>query len=890
MTSEVSVKIFDAYASALERKGLTYDDLVEGTGVTVARLRDRKERIAWAELCAIHANLRRHFTDEEWIEVGRRYMRSPGIRFALSVARLLYSPMDFFRWLNKPREGIGNQVFSCVKPVHREPRANEIELDLLLPDGYERLREFALVSTGNMEELPRALGASRALITMEPLPNGWRFHIQVPTRVPILRRIWRALAWPFTARAAARELRSAHEQLVDKYDELDQARKLLVEHQAGLERTVELRTAELAQARDDLANTVDQLRDAQGARERFFNNVSHEFRTPLSIILLAAADIEQRNGARLDERSRDSLGAVGDSVRKLVRLVEELLLLAVGRERELKLHMEATDLTSVVARLVAAWRPAAEAAGLELAWVMPVRLTARVDPVAIESVATNLVSNAVKYTPRGGRVDIELALEDQGIRLSVLDNGKGIAPDLAPRLFGRFERAYGHERTTTGTGLGLALVKQLVEAHGGSVAAFPRADTGTELRVVLPASLVVREGGALLERPRRSDRFAVEVPEPPELPSGARLVPPGLSAGTVLVTEDDARLGALVARKLAEEYTVFIAYDGAAALEIVREHQPQLLVTDVDMPGMSGIELARRFRETTGDRLAPIIILSAVLDLGTRLAGLDAGATDYVTKPFDPPELLARVRAQFKMRDMALRLHNAEQLSSLGILTAGLAHELRNPANGIVNAFEPLMEMIPAELQAPDTPSGQLFGVMRSCAEQIGSLARQMLGLRNTDIDLDLRPVQLWDLLHRALGLARPALAGVDVRTTIRLDRAILCVAPLIVQVLTNLVENAGHAAGPGGWIEVTGRSEAGTVVIEVGDSGPGVPLGLRERVFEPFFTTKPPGVGTGLGLPLARAIVQRHGGLLEIRESGARSVFVVELPQRAAPSVAATA
>src|SRR5262249_31750080 len=131
-----------------------------------------------------------------------------------------------------------------------------------------------------------------------------------------------------------------------------------------------------------------------------------------------------------------------------------------------------------------------------------------------------------------------------------------------------------------------------------------------------------------------------------------RFVPSGFSAGTILLAEDDVQLADMIARTLAHEDTVGVAHDGAAALRLRPHPQPQLLITDVDMPGLNGIELSRRFREITGDRLAPIIVLSAMIDRATRMAGLEAGAVDYVTKPFDPLELRARIRAQFRMRDL----------------------------------------------------------------------------------------------------------------------------------------------------------------------------------------------------------------------------------------------
>jgi two-component system NtrC family sensor kinase len=130
--------------------------------------------------------------------------------------------------------------------------------------------------------------------------------------------------------------------------------------------------------------------------------------------------------------------------------------------------------------------------------------------------------------------------------------------------------------------------------------------------------------------------------------------------------------------------------------------------------------------------------------------------------------------------------------------------------------------------------------------------------------------------------MVSPALRGIEVRDRVSAQTPIRCAPTLLVQVLTNLVENAAHAAGKGGWVEIASKAAGGRIVVEVADSGPGVPDELRERIFEPFFTTKAPGVGTGLGLPVARDIVNRHGGVLEVRQRGDRPVFVIDLPHRA--------
>jgi signal transduction histidine kinase len=326
---------------------------------------------------------------------------------------------------------------------------------------------------------------------------------------------------------------------------------------------------------------------------------------------------------------------------------------------------------------------------------------------------------------------------------------------------------------------------------------------------------------------------------------------------------------------------VVLAGDGLTALRMAQQHMPDILVSDVGMPGMDGLELTRRFRELPGNRLAPVVLLTAFANLNDRLQGFGAGALDYVIKPFEPAELMARVHSQLELRSLALRLHQSENLAALGTLSAGLAHEMRNPANAIVNAIDPLSELLPAELRQEEHPVAQLVGVLRECATQIAMLSRQLLGFRRPG-ELEYQRTTVADVIARAHALTSQLFKNVELREALDYKGPFDCAAPLLTQVLSNLLENGAHAAGSGGWVQLASRVDGERLVIEVSDSGAGVPVELRERIFEPFFTTKPPGSGTGLGLTMARQIVERHAGVLDVREAAVGTLFHIEVPLRA--------
>ncbi len=667
---------------------------------------------------------------------------------------------------------------------------------------------------------------------------------------------------------------------------IDNAISYLVveEYRRGLELRVAERTAELRQARDKLAETVEHLENAKKVRDRIFADINHDLRSPLTLVLLAVE--EARRSASLSEEGARALDAIEHGARRVLRMVDELLILAEGREGEVRLWTAPCDLGPFVRRATDVWRPAARIAGLTLDVRVEDGIVVRADPNALDRVLANLLSNAVKFTPAGGTIAVRLFSEGGHAVLEVQDDGPGIDEELRGRLFRRFERGKGAKiKYVGGSGLGLSLVRELVEAHGGTVTVRDANPNGGRARgCIFRVELPPASARTSLAPPNPSSR-----PPPalgprdygvPEAPAELPIVyePAGTPRATLLLAEDDPELRDRTAKLLAEEYRVYAAADGLAALELAQQHSPDLLLTDVAMPGIDGIELTRRFRALPNNRLAPVLVLTTFGGVRDKLTGFDAGAVDYIHKPFEPDELRARVRSQLTLRSLALQLLETEKLAALGTLSAGLAHELRNPANGIINAVEPLKELLPPECVPPGSPAAQLLDVIEHCSKQVAAMSRQLLGFKR-DVEPNRQPVPIETLISRVCTTLTPSLEGIELRKELGYRGVVHCAEPLMAQVLANLLQNGAHAAGRGGWVEVRTGLEDQRVFVEVRDSGPGVPEELRERIFEPFFTTKPAGSGTGLGLSTARDIVLRHGGTLDVRSASGTTVFRVELP-----------
>jgi signal transduction histidine kinase/DNA-binding response OmpR family regulator len=389
----------------------------------------------------------------------------------------------------------------------------------------------------------------------------------------------------------------------------------------------------------------------------FFSNVSHEFRTPLTLML---GPLEELRASLSDSQpaALEQIESAHRNALRLAKLVNALLEFSRIESGKMQATCEPVDLAALTTELASTFRSACEKAGLELTVESdPLPEPVHVDRDMWEKIVLNLLSNAFKFTFEGG-IRVSLRRVAEGIELQVADTGTGIPAEEMPRLFERFHRIHGARgRSVEGTGIGLALVQELVNLHGGSIRAESVPGAGTTFYVRLPLeSSAPRATATATDRAagRIAQQFASEALQ--WLPDAdSRTAPPPEPHASlhyrphVLVADDNADLRAYLGRLLGASYRVTMVADGERALRAARELRPDLVLSDIMMPNLDGIGLVRALRADPALAGVPVILLSARAGEEAKIAGLDTGADDYLVKPFSAAELIARVRSQLSL-------------------------------------------------------------------------------------------------------------------------------------------------------------------------------------------------------------------------------------------------
>ncbi|MGV0027353.1 response regulator [Phormidesmis priestleyi] len=412
---------------------------------------------------------------------------------------------------------------------------------------------------------------------------------------------------------------------------------------------------------------AEQLLVLDRQKTEFFQNISHEFRTPLTLMVgpLESA-VAQQQGLNFDQATI----ALRNS-RRLLRLVNQLLDLQRLDAGRMQPKFHPCDLVKFITQIVDSFRPYCEKKGLTLLMDLSACPPVYLDLEKFDKVLYNLLSNAMKFTAAGKQIQIVLKLDGKHCLLEIIDTGIGIRPDQIPFLFERFRQAEGSaNRSYEGTGLGLALVKELVELHNGEVSVQSIYGEGTTISVRLETGMAhlpiaqVVETQAEVQPSRAFVELAdleielldsLEVlPSEPVLPV-AKLETPGLPQ--ILVVDDNADLRSYVSGILRQQgYHIWTARNGAEGFEAAQTHRPHLIVTDLMMPIVSGLDMIRLIRDDETLKGTPIVLLTAKADEDTRIEGAERGADAYLSKPFNDRELLAEVRNLLALKENEQRV------------------------------------------------------------------------------------------------------------------------------------------------------------------------------------------------------------------------------------------
>ena len=546
--------------------------------------------------------------------------------------------------------------------------------------------------------------------------------------------------------------------------------------------------------------------------------------------------------------------------------------------------------------------------------------------------------NALKFTPSGGQVAMRASREGEHLLIRVSDTGMGISAKNLPNLFSRFWQADDSSRRKyQGVGIGLALVKELSEVQGGKVEVASVEGKGTTFTVYLPwqeaeaqePSLATAAGASDAESNggyavpgvsspssqewlgnlyRRAELFPSMTPVQQSLRpvEGARN---GHNHPKLLVADDEPDMLRFLKSQLDPHYQVLEAVDGQQAIDKASQFLPDIILLDMMMPEKDGLQACREIRARTSTQSIPIILLTARADEETKMAALEAGASDFLPKPFSTTELHVRIKNlveshqyQIKLskqnqvlettidqlKDTESQLVQTEKLASLGRLSAGIIHEINNPLNyattGLFTLRKKSQYLKPEEKKDYDE-------VLRDVEEGITRVKNIVSDLRTfSHPDGDSRDqVELADVVTTAMRfISNEWKDRVEAHIDVPENLAVLANRNKLVQVVVNLSQNSLDAMKdksygdekPGLWIEA--KAESNRTLLIVRDNGSGIENKHLDKIFDPFFTTKDVGEGMGLGLSICYRIVQECDGKISVRtEPGKFCEFTLEFPNK---------
>ncbi len=706
------------------------------------------------------------------------------------------------------------------------------------------------------------------------------------------------------------QLQDANSRLADSLEQLKLSKEMLEESHSQLE------------------ENNQKLRELDEAKSRFFANVSHELRTPLTLLIAPIETLSSRRDQLTAEAQNDLLQTMHSNAMRLLKLINDLLDLVRLESGTIQIRRAEVAVDEFVRGLASAVSGVAQDKRIHLKTeCQPGLGRVLADAEKLERVCLNLLFNALKFTPAGGTVTFGASRQDDWLLLQVSDTGVGIAPEHQASIFNRFWQGdTSSRRKYQGMGIGLSLVKEIAEAHGGEVAVQSEPGKGTTMTVRLPFEPAPErasaepgpaepEEKAVPEKEWISDlyRRAEMFPAMTSLQATLRPIEVGFGRPgrkpKLLIADDEPDMLRFLRAQLADSFEIIEAVDGQQAVDKAAQFMPDIILSDMMMPEKDGLQVCRELRQRTSTRNIPIVLLTARADEKTKIDCLLAGASDFLGKPFSLTELSVRLKnladshlfqrelSQQKQRleaaleqvkeTEALLVRN-EKLASLGRLSAGLIHEINNPLNFAKQALYVLRDTADKLAEADRAEFVETVSDIEGGVDRVARIISDLRGFSRTTQQIG-GVFNLSQAVQTTLRFFSHAIKdGVQVDCAIPDWLEFPGDRNQFIQVLINLVQNAldamkgkTYAETEAPTISMRAAEDDHTVSLRVRDNGPGVPEALSQQIFDPFFTTKDVGEGMGLGLSICHQIVAEHGGRISLNSvPGEFCEFVLEFPR----------
>ncbi len=673
---------------------------------------------------------------------------------------------------------------------------------------------------------------------------------------------------------------------------------------------------ELQVAHKNLHELYGKVKELDKIKMQFFSNVSHELRTPLTLILGPVEAI--LNEGKLGEKQKNNLEMIQRNARILLKHVNDLLDVAKMEAGKMTINYFEIDLVKQVRFAMANFESAMESKEISFHLTAPAHLSAQMDDEKIQNIFMNIFSNALKYVPNGGRVDCTVESNNLDAIITIADNGPGIPKELRKTIFDRFKQGDGSlTRLVGGTGLGLSIVKDFTELHKGHVEITETPGGGAtfiiNIPLLAPAEVKVKKAD-----PKASSSEVVQLTEEnSNQHSTLQRLQKGLPF--VLVVEDNPDMREFIFYTLKEEFQVVTAANGEDGLEKVFRLKPDIILTDVMMPKMSGDKMVEAIRKNPDFNSTPIVLLTAKIDDDLKIKLLGDGCQDYLSKPFSRKELLLRVKNLVTMKkskevlssELSLKSNDIYELSKELSLrkrelqnsldTTNVAREQAEKASEMKNR---LLTTVSHELKTPLTTlilNAELLKkkevIVHSAVnmKRILDSSKRLLRLIENLLDYaDLETGKLTinealidpeDIISKVSEEVREFLKSknltLEVQTSsmrpINIDPRLMHI--IAYNLLTNAIKYTAQ-----GMISLNVSLEPQQLILSVTDTGAGISKEDQSRIFEPFEqleSIRNKGLsGVGLGLSFVKGIVDALDGTCEVHsELGKGSTFTVSIP-----------